>query len=101
MAEYRHYPNTDVDIVSVKPLNNTILLVEFANGVFKNYDVSQLFNKYPQFKALEDKVLFDEVKHGRYFVYWNGELDIAEVELWYNGKSLAIEDPKDIVYPSN
>ena len=44
--------------------------------------------KYPQFKDLESNNLFNDVKHGRYFVYWNSELDIAEVELWYNGKTI-------------
>jgi len=87
MAESRQYPDTDVDIVSVKPMDNITLLVEFSNGEIKKYDVKQLFDKYPQFKALKDRDLFNDVKHGKYFVYWNSELDIAEVELWYNGNN--------------
>ena len=89
MATQRHYPDTDVDIVNVKPTEKLSLLVEFANGEIKDYDVKQLFEQYPQFKALEDKDLFNEVKHGKYFVFWNSDLDIAEVELWYNGRSVA------------
>ena len=84
----RQYPDTDVDIVSVQPQDDLNLLVEFANGKTKKYDVKILFDEFPQFQKLKDHEKFGSVKHGKYAVYWDSELDIAEVELWYNGNSV-------------
>ena len=88
------YPDTNVDIESAKPLENMCVLVAFANGDIKTYDVKQLFDELPQFKVLEDINIFNGLKYGRYAVYWNNELDIAETELWYNGIAYNLSDLK-------
>jgi hypothetical protein len=84
----RPYPDTDVDITQVIPIEDINLLVEFANGKKRRYDVKRLFTNFPQFKKLESEELFYTVKHGKYAVYWDETLDIAEVELWYNGSEV-------------
>jgi len=74
-----------VDIITVIPIENKNLLIEFANGKKRKYDVKRLFLEFPQFQSLESEELFRTVKYGKYAVYWDETLDIAEVELWYNG----------------
>ena len=40
----------------------TILEVQFEDGKAKRYDMSSLFGKYPQLRALENRDLFLSVK---------------------------------------
>ena len=40
--------------VELKYLDRTALEVLFQDGMVKQYDISVLFSKYPQIKALED-----------------------------------------------
>ena len=44
--------------IDVKFLEGTSLEVTFQNGIIKKYDMSLLFEKYPQLKALENRDLF-------------------------------------------
>lgn len=77
-------------IYSVKALPDMTLLVWFANGEIKQYDVKPLMTKWDQFSALEDEQLFRMVKidAGGYGISWNDELDLACNELWENGASV-------------
>jgi DNA-binding XRE family transcriptional regulator len=69
--------------VKLNFLSGTSLEVTFQNGVIKRYDVKQLFKKYPQLQALEDRDIFLSGKlQGFYGIVWNDELDI-EVETIY------------------
>ena len=62
----------------------TVLEVAFRDGKVKQYDVSVLFGKYPQMRALEDRALFLSGRLiGFYGIVWNDELDI-EAETVYN-----------------
>ena len=75
-------------IVFVKPMDNTILLVGFQNGIEKTYDVKNMFIMFPQMQILEkDKTLFNSVivDTGGYGISWNDELDIEAEEIWENG----------------
>lgn len=76
-------------IQEVKPIENSILLVEFQNGVEKTYDVKELYSCLPQFKVFEtDLFLFNSVKvdTGGYGISWSDELDLDAEEIWENGK---------------
>ena len=76
-------------IVSVKPVDGTVLLVGFQNGIEKTYDVKNMFTMFPQLQILEkDQALFKHVAVdvGGYGLYWNDELDIDANEIWENGK---------------
>lgn len=77
-------------VISVKPLDDYILLVSFENGQRKNYDLKPLFDKYNMFSALQTvnglyKLV--SVDAGGYGISWNDEIDISCNELYANGIS--------------
>lgn len=75
-------------IISVKPMENFILLVEFLNGIEKTYDVKSLYSVFPQFKVFEtDKKLFGcvAVDIGGYGISWNDDLDLDAEDIWEDG----------------
>jgi hypothetical protein len=87
----------NIKITKVTPIDNYKLIVEFDNGITKQYDMSKLFD-LEAFKPLENKFLFnqayaDPFGHG---VIWNDEIDISEYELWKNGQPyIEIKDKQD------
>ena len=76
-----------IRIKKVTPKQNFVLLIEFNNGVYKEYHVDTLFNQFPSYRILEHKQLFDTVyvDTGGYSVAWTPDIDISEWELWDNG----------------
>ena len=75
-------------IKSVKAMENTVLLVEFQNGIEKTYDMQNLYLVFPQFKIFEaEEKLFAQVQvdDGGYGIQWNDELDLDAEEIWENG----------------
>ncbi len=60
------------------------LTVVFENDVVKDYNVKQLFDQFPDYKALRNPDVFNlvHVDCGGYAVAWSDELDISECELW-------------------
>ena len=75
-------------VKSVNALDNFRLSVQFAEGVTKIYDVSQLFEKWSAFRSLKDDLeLFKniQVDVGGYGVIWKDDLDISCDELYANG----------------
>ena len=76
-------------IKNVEPIENFILYVTFENDVKKYYDLKLIFDKWQEFKLLQNNpVLFSNIKIdvGGYGVYWNEEIDLSCNELWENGK---------------
>ena len=76
-------------IQKVKPIENSILLVEFQNGIEKTYNIKGLYSCFPQFEVFEtDLFLFNSVKvdTGGYGISWNDNLDLDAEEIWENGK---------------
>lgn len=73
-------------VKEVKPLAELSLLVEFDTGEYKRYDVKQLFDRFVDFKALQDHALFQlvSVDAGGYGISWNDYLDLSCEELWDN-----------------
>jgi hypothetical protein len=75
-------------ISSVKPGRDKMLLVTFDNGDQKIYDCMPLLQRKP-FNPLQDESVFRCVhadSHG-YGVLWNDDIDLAESELWLNGRA--------------
>ena len=73
------------------PKDNYKLIVEFINGVTKEYDMKKIMEKFPVFNLLlKDKELYYNayVDTGGYGVVWNEDIDISCNELWTNGKVL-------------
>ena len=65
----------------------TTLEVTFQNGDVKRYDMSTLFNKYPQLRALEDRDLFLSGKLvGMLGIIWNDDLDISVESIYECGE---------------
>jgi hypothetical protein len=77
-------------LASVAPLEETQLLVRFANGVEKVYDCRRVLD-LPQFGLLRDPAFFRSVKvdPGGYGISWNDDIDLSEYELWVNGKPIS------------
>lgn len=75
-------------IVSVKPMENFILLVVFQNGIEKTYDMRTLYPVFPQFKVFETDIdLFHKVQldTGGYGISWNDVLDLNSEDIWEDG----------------
>ena len=79
---------------TVAALPDYRLLVHFADGSDREYDMNALFDQYPVFLALKESPgLFGRVKvdTGGYGIVWNEDIDIDTEEIYQNGK--AIETP--------
>lgn len=77
-------------MLSVIPIGDHTLLVEFDNRAKRKYDVTQLLEK-DMFAPLINPAFFKavQVEKGGYAVYWNSEIDISEYELWRHGQPLS------------
>ena len=63
--------------------------VTFQDGSVKRYDVSVLYDKYPQLKALEDRDLFLSGKlDGYYGIRWTDDLDLEVETVYEEGKTV-------------
>ena len=83
MGKVERYPL----VKSVRPLAGKRLQVEFDNGITKIYDCTLLLSS-EVFKPLANDTVFRSVRaddHG-YAVIWNDAIDLAESELWLNGR---------------
>ena len=78
-------------IISVQPLYDYELMIEFSNHEYRQYDVKPLLKK-EMFAPLESRAFFKNVKieQGGYAVSWNEDIDISEYELWDIGKTISI-----------
>ena len=75
-------------VKEVRPLPDYNLLVNFATGEKKQYNVKPLFDKWEPFKALvATRGLFEQVKVdvGGYGISWNDNIDLSCNELYENG----------------
>lgn len=73
-------------IISVKPLDNYLLMIEFSNHQYRQYNVKPLLKK-EMFAPLENIAFFKnvQIESGGYAISWNEDIDISEYELWVNG----------------
>jgi hypothetical protein len=72
---------------AVEPLPDKKLLIRFETGEVRLYDCQPLLNE-EAFRPLADDSFFRRVypdPHG-YAVIWSDDVDLAESELWTNGK---------------
>ena len=75
-------------VKEVRPLPDYNLLINFATGEEKQYNVKPLFDKWESFKALVvTKGLFEQVRvdTGGYGISWNDDIDLSCNELYENG----------------
>ena len=86
-----------VKITSVATLPDYVLLVGFATGEYKQFDLKPIIEKYPPFKSLKEiEGLYEQVKIdiGGYGLVWNDDLDISADGIYEKGVSC--EPPKNI-----
>jgi len=79
-------------ITNVKSGLGKTLNVKFENGITKRYDCKPLLER-EAFYLLKNDAIFRCVhadSHG-YGVIWNDDIDLAESELWLNGKTVEQE----------
>lgn len=78
------------DVVQVYPLSNYTLLVKFANGERRRFEMGNYLH-YPAFSALQDPALFQRahVEHGT--VVWTDEIDLSPDTLYLRGQSVPEE----------
>ena len=82
-------------ITSLATLPDYILLVGFANGEFKQFDLKPLINKYPPFATLKDVGgLYEQaaIDAGGYGIVWNDDLDISAEGIYEKGVPCAPPD---------
>lgn len=74
-------------IISVQPLDDYLLIIEFSNHEYRQYNVKPLLKK-EMFAPLKNRAFFKnvQIEAGGYAVSWNEDIDISEYELWVNGK---------------
>lgn len=73
-------------ITSIETLPDYILLIGFADGAFRQFDLKPLI-KDPPFKALSANDLYKKAKidMGGYGIVWNDELDLSADGLYEKG----------------
>ena len=66
------------------------LIVEFCEGITKEYDVKPWFDRQSVFNKLKNNNLFNKVKVdlGGYGISWNDDIDLECDELFYNGVTI-------------
>lgn len=73
-------------ITAVTPLAGEQLLITFANGCVKRYDMAPLLDTMPVFRPLRQMPgLMQQVRAEPGGIYWTDELDLDAGELWKNG----------------
>lgn len=79
--------------INLTLMDGTSLAVTFQDGTTKQYDMRNLFSKYPQLKALENRELFLSGKlMGAYGIYWTDDLDIEVETIYEDGKTIRTEN---------
>ena len=70
----------------------TTFYLTFQTGEVKEYDISVLFDKYPQLSALKNRKLFTSGKlMGGYGIIWNDDLDIETETVYEDGITVAAD----------
>lgn len=75
--------------INLELKEGTSLELTFQTGEVKSYDMSVLFSKYPQLKALKNRKLFLQGKLiGFYGIMWNDDLDIEAETIYEDGTTV-------------
>jgi len=75
-------------ITAARVVSDRVLVVEFAGGESRRYDISALLAR-EAFAPLKNPALFKAVtvEPGGYAVSWGADIDLSENELWRGGSS--------------
>lgn len=79
------------EAVDLKFLEGTSLEMTFQDGKVRRYDMSALYEKYPQLRALDNRSLFTSGKlMGMYGIIWNDDLDIEAETIYEDGVTVSV-----------
>ena len=74
-------------VKSVKPQDDYCLLLTFANGEKRVFDLKPYFDK-PVFARLKNEAVFKTVKAASGSVEWQGEIDLSYDTLYLESKAV-------------
>lgn len=81
---YADTKEEDIRVVDAKALKGQMLLVTFASGEKKLFDVSKLTGT--AFEPLKDEKIFSDISIFHGVITWNaGDIDIAPETVYYDG----------------
>ncbi len=91
-------PATGIDMlhraIDLQFRDGTTIELAFQDGLVKRYDMADMFEDYPQLKALQNRDLFIRGKlNGFYGVVWNDKLDIDAETVYEYGKTIRKDPP--------
>ena len=65
--------------------------LSFQDGRVVSYDIANLFEKYPQMRALEDRALFCAGTLTGYGIIWNDDLDLETETIYEEGTIVRVQ----------
>ncbi|MBQ1406908.1 MAG: helix-turn-helix domain-containing protein [Eubacterium sp.] len=69
--------------------DGTVIEVTFRDGKVKQYDLAELFDKYPQLRPLENRDFFLSGRlAGHYGIVWNDDIDLEAETVYMDGKTV-------------
>lgn len=75
-------------IISLIPIDNFLLQIEFDNGIKKSFDLKP-FLPLPVFQKLSKPEEFKNVVNKGYFIEWpKFEVDLSADTLWHEGSPI-------------
>lgn len=79
---YANEKTDNIEVTSVKPLDDMMMIVTFSSGEKRLFDASVLL-KYPAFAPLKDEAVFKNASVEFGVVMWNdGNIDIAPESMY-------------------
>lgn len=94
IRDFRHWSEMFHKAINLEFNEGTELAVTFQDGKVMQFDMADLFGKYPQLAALRDRELFLSGKlEGPYGIVWNDELDLEVETVYEEGLLIRQERP--------
>ena len=82
--------------INLKFNKGTVIEVTFQDGVVKQYDMANLFEKYPGLTALTNRKLFLSGRlAGFYGIIWNEDLDLETETVYQSGITVRKDKPAE------
>lgn len=77
-----------VKAINIKFLEGVNVEVTYIDGKVIRYDMSTMYEKYPQLAELENRSLFESghLDPGGYGIIWNDDLDFDAMSIYENGE---------------
>ena len=84
--------------IGIEFKEGVVVEATFQDGKVIQYDMAELYGKYPQLRALEDRELFTSgYTVGGYGVVWNDDLDIEMETIYQEGTTVRRVEPAHYV----